>query len=589
MKRVQLHLLRFASLKWWTERSWKFRVQFIIGLAALSLLFLSLVAWFTYESELAKISNRFLRLQIFGPQVIFYSPTSVKFPDNSGDIPEKEINFCQFHIETRMPYGRALPNTRIKATFLTPEGTPFWILSDETGADGTFRLPIPDMPMPERVVLQIHAEDDSRIADFTAFLRTESLVPQSVSEVTPETHSDFVFDDKPLESVMVQMTNSPRNTPFPPRLASITLAERILSTPCVQMSISSESRTRHPLFLGIWHENHLLTCRPLVAGEQTRKVSLTLPETISGPLSVLLIDASISPPRVLQHELVYRLPTFAPTKATEQLHFLQEFASRMNTPQFRAEKQQLAYLPQELENPTHEDRFSLNPADMRLTPSQISVASRLIGCALFTKIAPTHRYQFPELSELNRVFNRLNHAVQFPRQHANSESETETQAETEMEILKSLLRQALYLESCILNQSITTSVAQDTYQAGLPIVYDGLWALEKTYQSEIQNFRTNTKKQLGSISCMILCCALCLIFIMILMAILGLPTDWRIWILTFGVAFIAFLLAWLIANQSDIDRNHANIRYAIFVGTPTEEIQENTEQNLKKQAFIERD
>ncbi|MDO4630348.1 MAG: hypothetical protein Q4C70_14310, partial [Planctomycetia bacterium] len=310
---------------------------------------------------------------------------SGKKTGKGGEELAETSNFCQFHIETRMPYGRALPNTRIKATFLTLDGTPFWVLSDETGTDGTFQLPIPDMPMPEHVVLQIHAEDGPRSADFSAFLKTEPFqsVSDSVKDSVPDTvtdsssssvngsalfsaseqESDFIFDDTPLESVVGEiMVSSPQNQTFSSRSTSITLAERILSTPSVQMSVSAESNTRRPVFLGVWQENHLLTCRPFVAGNQARKVSLNLPETVSGMLSVLLIDASISPPRVLQHELVYRLPTYEPTLAVAQLHFLQNFASRMNTPEFRAEKQRIEYLPQNLENPTDENGFpTINP------------------------------------------------------------------------------------------------------------------------------------------------------------------------------------------------------------------------------------
>ncbi|MDO4630412.1 MAG: hypothetical protein Q4C70_14635, partial [Planctomycetia bacterium] len=222
----------------------------------------------------------------------------------------------------------------------------------------------------------------------------------------------------------------------------------------------------------------------------------------------------------------------------------------------------------------------------QLTPAQVSAASRLLGSALSPKIASLHRYHLPELSALNQVFGQLNHCIQIPKPNSgtvtekvtetggNTDTETVTEVVTETEALKSLFRQALRYESWILNQNIASPTAHHVYSDGLPIVYDGLLALEKTYQNEIQNFRTNTRIQLGSISCMILCCALCLVFIMLLMSILGLPTDWRIWILTLGVVLFAFLLAWLIANQSDIDRNHANIRYAIFTGTPPTEIPE---------------
>ncbi len=539
--------LRYAPLTWWTERSWKFRVQFIIGLTALSLLLLSLFAWFTYEKELAKISNRFLRLQIFGPQEIFYSSNSVKDAENG-----ETVNFCQFHIETKLPYGRALPNARIKATFLTPDGTPFWVLSDRTCADGTFRFPPPDMPMPERVTLRIHAEAGARDADFVAFLKTKRIDSASNAQSVSEPETDFVFEDKPLESVIAEVASLPQNSSVLPSQTSFTLSERVLSSSCVHMSVTSKSSALYPLFLGVWHGDRLLACRPFVANEQPRKTSLMLPEGVCGTLSVLLIDASISPPKVLQHELVYRLPTFEASQSVAQLQFLQDFALKMNTAEFRAKKQRIEHLPRNLENPNEKQLH-----DPRLTSGMVSAASRLLGNALAAKITSERRYYLPELTELNRVVERLNHCVQAPQ------AETKTEADA----LKSLVRLALRYESCILNQNLASSTVRQSYVAGTPIIFDGLSALESAYQDDIRNFRTNTQTQLGSIACLILCCALCLVFIMVLMSILGLPTDWRIWILTLGVVLSAFLLAWLIANQSDLDRHHANIRYAIFTGT----------------------
>ena len=67
---------RFVSLHWWVKRSWKTKLQLLIGLTAILLLALSLAAWYVFQKEQSKISNNFLRLQLFGPQEIFLQPPS---------------------------------------------------------------------------------------------------------------------------------------------------------------------------------------------------------------------------------------------------------------------------------------------------------------------------------------------------------------------------------------------------------------------------------------------------------------------------------------------------------------------------------
>lgn len=576
--------VRFGSLHWWVARSWKFKVQFLIGLTALMLLLLSLAALRVYQNEYSRIADSFFRLQLFGPQEIFYSRDS----ESQG-----ASNFCQFHIETRMPYGSALANTRIEATFKTMDGVPFWYHSDLTGADGTFQLPVPDMPMPKKVQMTIHAEDGKRNADFSAFLnvspRPENVrfsleEPKAEAETISVAENASFFQDVPLAAVAAEAFPLLANSPQSSASVMMTLPERVVSDPAISVSVLAARESRHPVFIGVWRENVLLACRPFAAGKQTRNVTLTLPESVSGLLSVLLIDFSVSPPLVLQHELAYRVPCEGRSEDSDaktagegaanlplegvkaQFEWLKSYAAQLGTPKFRAEKQHLEFLPFELSNP-EETQAGWN--EIPKNPRLLRASDRLLGSALVPRIAAEHRFQIPELEPLQMVCDQLAPLSVFRSENESSNAGNADEGASE-ESIHSQMELALKIQTIYLNQNRTAAPALRAYRQQIPIVFDGLTELEQTYRKEVFNFRNQTQIRLGSLACLILCCASCLVLMMLMMLILGLPTDWRIWVLTLGVALGALGLSFLISNQSDVDRHQANTRYVTFSGTAPE-------------------
>ncbi|MBR0192523.1 MAG: hypothetical protein IJQ31_10715 [Thermoguttaceae bacterium] len=539
---VQIYrvLRRYVSLRWWVKRSWKTKVQLLIGLTALLLLVLSLAAWYVFQKEQSKIANNFLRLQLFGPQEIFLQP-----PGSPKDTPKS--NFCPYYLEVRRPYGGALANVRVEASFQTPDDAPFWFLSDVTNREGRFQLDVPDMQMPERVKLKIHAEDGKKSADFTAFLKAQTL---HESEPQPETVSEdsFLLEDRPLDSIVPQLESAPEKP------LSLVIPHRVFENPELSFSVLTSEEEFHPVFVGVWQNGKLLICRPLLARKEWRYAALSLPENAFGMFSVLLIDSAVSPPRVLQHELIYRLPPQDPEREAAQRAFLRSYANSLNTPEFRAEKQSLEFLPGELAEPV-EGTDSENSA-------LLAAADRLLGGTIVTKPTLGPGLALPELEPMSRLMAQLDQLsaiqpfVPPPEMSYNPES------------IRSLMDRALKLQGLFLRRNLASQTVQAQYAPSLPVVFDSLSVQEESYRMAVQKFRLNVKKRLGSLVCLILCSALCLVVMMLMMTILGLPTDWRNWMLTFCVVLLAMGLATVISSQSDVDSAGESVHYAIFEGVP---------------------
>lgn len=539
---VQLRrgMRRFVSLHWWVKRSWKVKVQLLIGFTALLLLVLSLAAWYVFQEEYSRISNNYLRLQLFGPQEIFFQE-----PGRASE--DSKSNPGPFYVEVRRPYGGALPNVRVEASFLTQDDVPFWFLSDVTNREGRFQLDVPDMRMPERVKLKIHAEEGKKKADFTAFLKVRTL-QEDESGTEDVSEDSFLFEDRPLDSIA-----APESELGPQSRLSLVIPHRILDNPELSFSVLTSDEPFHPVFVGIWQKGKLLACRPTLAREKWRNVSISLPENASGMFSVLLIDEAVSPPRVIQHELIYRLPPKDLQLEASQLAFLRSFANRLNTPEFREEKQALEFLPGELSDP-------VEGTDLE-NPALLAAADRLLGGAIVMKPTSGTGLEIPELKPLIHLFAKLDQlSVQLfdppPEMNYNPEN------------IRSLMDRALQLQGFLLRRNLASPMVQEQYLPSLPVVFDSQSVQEENYKMAVQKFRLNVKKRLGSLICLILCSALCLVVMMLMMTILGLPTDWRNWFLTVCVVLLALGLASVIASQSDVDSTGESAHYAIFEGVP---------------------
>ena len=601
-RRFRLQARQVISLHWWISRSWKFKVQFLIGLAALLLLVISLTACVLYEYEHSKLTKNFMRLQIFGPQKIYcpsFSSSAVSdtLEETKG---ERTANFCPFHVETRYPYGNALPGVRIEAEYQTLDGTPFWFHSDKTGKSGTFQLPFPNMPMPELVKLVIHAEDGQKQVKFTscvkvcpdsqAILRrepsflSESIYAAKLADVTLdtlETCQDFFPAPYAFQSVPVSVTLSSH--------------DRLAADHRVNVQVTSLEKDFHPVFLGIWDGDSLLACRPIIAGKKSRVITLPIPKSISGMVSLLLIDYSVSPPKVLQHELLYVPGETDETKTARQELFLEKISEIMDTPQYRAEKQQLDFLPQNLENPRipetiHPERIADKsspevPAERTLESEEnqhdihsrkkarlLNAADHLLASALIPESSFKDRFHLEELQFLRDVCANLDH-IHFSLQCekktvTGKQNEAETgKSELQIKSISRLISKALKLQSQVLNRNLNQPETAQRYEENLPLVFDSLSELERE-RSEAAQFKARTRVLMSRLSCLILSSATCLVWMMLMMSILGLPTDWRIWILTLGVVLFALSLSCLISSQSNMSRERESIRYETWSLAP---------------------
>ena len=601
-------LRQSCSLRWWRARSWRFRVQFLVGLVSAILLVFSGLVWWNCEAEHARLSSKFMRLQLFGPQeILFYSEpeaetgaetgagsearpetkTEVRPENASGKSLGENGNFCRFHIETRQPYGKALPNVRLEATLQRPNGTPFWIYSDQTGADGTFRLPFPKMHLPERMELRISAADGDKKTEFRAMLRARELGvserfglwdPRKVfSDLEPE------FHDETLTSIRLR-DEAPQPELSGRPAASMSVEERILGGDLLDVTVSSGQEKFHPVFLGVWQGDVLLACRPVAAGKRARKVALELPKNIYGPLTVLLADYEVSPPQVIQKELVWRP---APADAEIQiprLGKLHEFAERMHTPEFREKEQALAYLPMDLKNP-EEPKLAeelLQTGKFRVEDPEnffdlLEAADRLLASSLTEEISEKDAFSAFELEKFHAVLNFLD-PLAFSISGIEEPDREETGAASRT--FRSLMEDALALQSWILEKARRESTAEtagkNAFLKHLPVVFDSLPELEKNYREETEKFRNVTLVRVKARAFLLLVSAAGLLVLGLVSAFLGVLPDWRIRSLALASVFAAGALSMSIQGRSDVERFPENVQYTRFTGI-LEEFQGETE------------
>lgn len=603
VRRFQIWARQIVSLRWWISRSWRFRVQFLVGLAGFLLLGISLVVCVLYEHEYAKITENFMRLQIFGPQKI-YCPSSLassKSTANSALETVEAMNFCPFHVETRHPYGSALPGVRIETEYQTPDGTPFWFHSDITGKNGTFQIPYPDMPTPELVRLVVHAEDGRKSVDFATFLKVGRATP-SVSRPETATRNESYYatrlEDVTLNSLETVSDFSPIGnfrSPAPVVMTFCDPGERLLSERWLNLLISSAEKEYRPVFLGIWQGDLLLSCRPFIAGKKARKVTLSFPDAVSGLLSLLLIDYSVSPPKVLQHELVYFPLEADENKALEQERFLEQLASFMAEPKYRAEKQRLEFLPTELDNPIFSDsspgstvasvekdasesdaragklKFFEGASTSEITSNTrfrmetrlLNAADHLLASVLAPSVSLDDRFHLKELQDFRDVCAKLDCARTSLRGEKMDDGENSVDLDApggRADEVPQLLQKALKLQSHVLNRTLVQPEARAKYAEDLPIVFDSLAELEHGC-SEATQFKARTRALTSRFSCLALCSVLCLVWMMFMASILGLPTDRRTWFLTLGVVLFALALSCFISSQSNTVNSRESIRY----------------------------
>lgn len=581
-------LRQLCTFRWWASRTWKFRVQFLTVSASCILLLLSCLLWWNWETEHALLCSKFMRMQLFGPQELVFLPESgngtEKLHDGNGRP-------CRFHIEMRQPYGDAIPNVRIEARLQKPNGDPFWIYSDRTGPDGTFHLPFPQIQLSEWEVLNICAIDGGKRTEFQTLLPTRKLEVTESSESSESSGAAGVFQDADAFSHFEPELHDETLKSFCSRYEIrreersqdpstwFQLERRCLEGEFLSARVFSTQGKYHPVFLGVWQNGVLLVGRPVAANKKGREVSLKLPPSLHGPLTILLVDCAFSPssqPKVLQHELVWCCTAgdaesqARQTRKIRNCRKLYELAEERNTPEFRENEQMMEFLPMDLNDPPElasstsvsPEQVSL-PTDSATISSLLDTADQLLACSLAGNISEKDAFSVSELERFHAVLELLD-----PIAFDISESAVRNAGQFTVpeRSLCGLMEKALEIQSAVINRAYGETRENQIYLPHLPVIFDSLSAPEASlYRSEMERFRKETLVRIKQRSLILLCSAIGL-FLLILLTVFLRFSDGKPRLFSLLCVLFVLVLSFHLLRRSDVERYPENVEYSIFAG-----------------------
>ncbi|MDO4573707.1 MAG: hypothetical protein Q4D98_00670 [Planctomycetia bacterium] len=521
----------FRSVQWWAEHAWSVKTHLLIVVTALILLGISLGGSVFYQRQLSKLSNQFLRLQAFGPQCLFSCD-----PHDTRQNPFP----CFFHIETRSPYGTAIPSCQLELSLRDKNDVPIWRHREKTDANGSLEVDIPPIPnLPERLKLEIDAERGKNTDTWTAYLRAQSWKP-----APPPVSLDAI----PVE---VRPLPDEQSLPVPVRAldkASIYLLERaaVAGTPA---SVRLYSRTpRKPVLLAVWKNDVLVACRPAITGKSVRNIPIRIPENCTGILEIGLLDYGVSPPELLQRELIFRytseeiaargetlLPALAAVTAT--------FFPPAPLPEPAEQTPETPEVPESPEPSESPDETVEESASLRTL--QLLAANTIRSSQEQYAAIPSR-----ELDPLETVL------------YAAACGE-----EADAPARKTLMEKVLAIQSTCWNSPENDArQLKNLARRNIPVVYDGLQSLEKEYHRELANYRDRVRYGLGGLVCIILCIAWSLVFLVVMMWMLRIPTGFRVWLATLSLVVVACALAVIIASHSDFDKDSQSVIFQSYRG-----------------------
>ncbi len=337
-RRKSRGLLKMRTLRWWLKYAWGIKTGVLILVTAVILLAVTLGGYLFYRGEVNKISDRFMRLQVFGAGEILALEgglhTSVE-PEAARKIMEPFQG--RFHVETRSPAGNALGGAEILLQFMHPDGTVFYGYTEKTNARGLLNLPLPyDEKFPPRVRFRVTATHGKKTEFCEGVLRVRSrdflhshgyheLPWEEVHRVFLERDDDAVREYEarfgPISAdVPAANENASRVEPVsfllnherPVADSGVMveiLPEMMLATAGepLKMKLSAE-KNGVPVVVGVWSLDFLAGFRPCVLETRPREMEIPVPQEFQGILALTVHDYQKSPPELVGFQLFYRHP-----------------------------------------------------------------------------------------------------------------------------------------------------------------------------------------------------------------------------------------------------------------------------------------
>ena len=495
----------------------------LILVTILSLLLIALGGTVFYQHQLAELSNRFLRLQVFGPQWIC-----------SGTPEDAEAFPSVFHIETRSPYGNATPQVQIELRLSTLQGVVLASHREKTDAKGLLDIQLPLLPdLPERVQLEISAERGQNMDRFQAVLQTMNAAKMKQPEVEP-----ISLEVGSLRARQAKLEDALRTpTERLPRRASMALEQRILMAGDSMEVRFSATEPRVPVFLAVWNKGRWVAGRPVAVAEKSKGVTLALPKETAGMAVAVLFDYSVSPPEILQWEPLFQLSAEVPAPTEAEQAWRATLEDLVKTQAFKDDGCWVEFLPTEVD---------LEPSDFEFRSAE-SDCLDAYQCVLEGSISQSQSFFSGDQSVVWPP--RGLDALEFGLTQLLATASERTLAERKALAAQMLEKQARFLARALDkpgNQADAARVAL----LNAPIVYDGMQAQNEAFRTELSQFCDHVRHGLIGMMCVILCVALCLVLFVLMMWLLRIPTGGWIWFATAVVVLVACGLAMLIASQS---------------------------------------
>ncbi|MDO4585394.1 MAG: hypothetical protein Q4D62_15000 [Planctomycetia bacterium] len=540
----------FRSVQWWVEHAWSVKTHVLIGVTATILLILSLAGAIFYQCQVSRLANQFLRLQVLGPRNIFVETNVV----SGAEILSPP---CFYHIETRSPYGEAIGQVQMEVALHRPSGkTSFWKHREKTDHHGLLEVDLPQNDeLPQQVELKMTAVRGANEDQFRAFLRVKKVdsgewkpCREPLPEILPDALPLPEVGNVMMERYGQQMAKSGHTTLL--LSPSMQLKKRILrgeETAAIQVFSHVPKK---PVLVGIWKGNVLITSRPVVTGKSVRNVSLPIPSGWEGLMEVVLFDYSISPPRILQQELIYQVPR-EEISQEERLSieaYWNREVERITSEAFRQSQCGMEYFAPETLLEKGEEQVENKMAE------QLRVWEFLLHGAIVPRYPEDENWPSREMRGLESVL---------------TQGFLGMVSDEEQTAWEEVAEKALKIQSIFGQGDGNFEKKQRLVERHAPIVYDGLQKLERQYHHELAHYRNHVRHGLRGLVCIILCIALCLQLLVMMMAILRIPTGWRVWLATWSVLAVACTFSLIIAAYSDFGKDAQSTIFHSYLGEPT--------------------
>ncbi|MDO4551429.1 MAG: hypothetical protein Q4C96_09300 [Planctomycetia bacterium] len=586
----------------WPYHTWHIKIHTMIFVTAIILMMFSCWGYFFYNSEINKLSDRFMRLQVIGPRMLLSLQDEIP---NSGVETEsrkrREPFKCRFHVETRSPAGNALPETKIEFLLKNPDGTPFFSLHEKTDAHGCLNLELPNFEkLPPYVFFQVIATHGKKEESCEGRLEVVSREISFFNNSAEEVSIMEIFEKDVCHSEL--SSSYPENTAvgFLSEIHGISplffMEEvKISHVGSVKMEIPSEKiilpageplsvylhaeKPGVPVILCLWCRDFLVGYRPKITGKVSRKVEIPIPNNFSGLMAVTLYDYQETSPKMLQQAFIVRMPedtekgkenrkTLA-EKAEIVNHDLENIIKKINGKKSQFKKIRggtLEYMSQDL--PIMDNRIKNFP----LIKEEISEEKKLQE-----QISSPYLYAISELfgatldgrdteiscSENEIIFEtfppkslRMLEAVIMQILLLPEGEERETRKLLIRNVLK--FQEEIYRKE-LMRRNTGISQAESSLLRHAPVVYDGMLSLESLYRQELRNFQKRIHHGLGNVICLIFCLICGLVILVVMLTVLKIPTGRNVWMATLAVTCGAFLMAVMIFSKSDFKSDARNV------------------------------